>query len=303
MEVHPVSFELEALIDVCLHTVEPMVKSERLRLVKELEADLLPLFTDQDRLKQILINFLSNAVKFTEEGTLTVTAQRRDEEIAIAVADTGIGIPQEALEHIFEEFRQVDSSTTRQYGGTGLGLSISRHLARLLGGDITVQSTVGVGSTFTVTIPLRYGAAQPATRVAAAPSREELAAVPEADKVVLVIDDDPDVIYLLRENLTEAGYHVVGAASGEEGLQKARKLRPFAITLDILMPQQDGWQMLHELKTDALTRNIPIIVLSIVDNKELAYRLGAFDCLLKPLDREVMLATLARIASPPRSLP
>jgi CheY-like chemotaxis protein len=118
---------------------------------------------------------------------------------------------------------------------------------------------------------------------------------------VLAIDDDPNVIYLLRENLVEAGYHVVGAASGDQGLQKARELNPFAITLDILMPQQDGWQMLHELKTDATTKDIPIIVLSIVDNKELAYRLGAFECLLKPIDREVILSTLARIALPPQS--
>jgi len=298
MEVYPVSFALEALVDGCLRTVEPMVKTEKLRLVREIETGLPPLFTDQDRLQQILINLLSNAVKFTEEGTITVTARRRDGEIAIAVADTGIGIPAEALERIFEEFHQVDNSTTRQYSGTGLGLSISRHFARLLGGDITVQSTIGVGSTFTVIIPLRYEAAQPATHAAAASSREDEATVPQTGKVVLAIDDDPNVIDLLQENLTEAGYHVIGAASGEEGLQRARELRPFAITLDILMPQQDGWQMLHELKTNAATRDIPIIVLSIVDNKELAYRLGAFACLLKPVDREVMLATLARVAPP-----
>ena len=123
--------------------------------------DLPLLSTDQDKVQQILMNLLSNAVKFTPAGSITITAQQHDGEITIAVADTGIGIPAEALEHIFEEFRQVDSSTTRQYGGTGLGLSISRRLAQLLGGDITVQSTVGVGSTFTVTLPLHYAAALP----------------------------------------------------------------------------------------------------------------------------------------------
>lgn len=301
MEVRPVSFALEPLIDGCLRTIEPMVKTEELRLVKEMEADLPLLFTDQDRLQQILINLLSNAVKFTEAGMITVTARCRDSGIALTVADTGIGIPAESLERIFEEFHQVDGSTTRQYSGTGLGLSISRHFARLLGGDITAQSTVGAGSTFTLTLPLRYEAVQPATHVAVAPSRDDVVTGPEAGKVVLAIDDDPNVIYLLRENLVEAGYHVVGAASGDQGLQKARELKPFAITLDILMPQQDGWQMLYELKTDATTRDIPIIVLSIVDNKELAYRLGAFECLLKPIDREVMLSTLARIALPPQS--
>jgi PAS domain S-box-containing protein len=295
MEVHPVSFQLEALVDVCLHTLEPMVQSERICLVKEIEAGLPLLTTDQDKVKQILMNLLSNAVKFTTEGTITITAWHYDGEITIAVTDTGIGIPAEALAHIFEEFRQVDSSTTRQYGGTGLGLSISRRLAQLLGGDIIVQSIFGVGSTFTVTLPLHYDAAPLVTRVATIPDREESLSPPESDKIILAIDDDPDVIYLLRENLTEAGYRVVGATNGEEGLRQARALRPLAITLDILMPHKDGWQLLHELKTDATTRDIPIIVLSIVDNKALGYQLGAFDYLLKPFDREAILAALTRI--------
>ena len=164
MEIHPVSFQLEALVDVCLHTLEPMVQSERIRLVKELDTDLPLLATDQDKVKQILMNLLSNAVKFTTEGSITITARHYNGALAIAVTDTGIGIPAEALEHIFEEFRQVDSNTTRQYGGTGLGLSISRRLAQLLGGDVTVQSAVGVGSTFTATLPLHYDAAPPVTR-------------------------------------------------------------------------------------------------------------------------------------------
>jgi len=300
MELHPVSFALEPLVDGCLRTVEPMVKSEKLRLVTEVEADLPALFTDEDRLHQILVNLLGNAVKFTEEGTIRVTARHRDGQVAIAVADTGIGIPQEALERIFEEFHQLDNSTTRQYSGTGLGLSISRHFARLLGGDITVQSAVRAGSTFTVTIPLRYEETQPSTHAAAVTPRDDAVPVPRTGKVVLAIDDDSNMIDLLRQNLTEAGYHVIGAPSSEEGLQKARELRPLAITLDILMPQRDGWQMLHELKTNVATRDIPIIVLSVVDNKELAYRLGAFECLLKPVDRDVILATLARIAPPPQ---
>jgi len=294
MEVHPVSFQLEALVDVCLHTLEPMVPSERIRLVKEIEAELPLLATDEDKVKQILMNLLSNAVKFTREGTITITARHSNGEMTMAVTDTGIGIPAEALEHIFEEFRQADSSTTRQYGGTGLGLSISRRLAQLLGGDITVQSTDGVGSTFTVTLPLHYAAAPLITR-ATVSSYEGLTNQREPEKVILALDDDPDVIYLLQENLAEAGYRVIGATSSEEGLQKARALRPFAITLDILMPHKDGWQLLHDLKADPATRDIPIIVLSIVDNKALGYRLGAFEYLLKPFDRETILAALTHI--------
>ncbi|RMF91749.1 MAG: response regulator [Nitrospinota bacterium] len=299
MEVQPASFALDALIEECLRTVEPMRRSERIQLVKSLEAALPPLFTDQAKLKQILMNLLSNAVKFTEDGCITVTAHPHGGDLVIAVADTGIGIPADKLEVIFEEFRQVDSSTTRKYGGTGLGLSISRRLAQLLGGNITVQSTVGSGSTFTVTLPLHYGTIQP---VMPAPPPDRLTTLPEAGRVVLVIDDDPDVIYLLQENLAEAGYRVVGITNGEEGLQKARELRPFAIILDLLMPQKDGWQILHELKADEVTRPIPIIVLSIIDNRELGYRLGAADYLLKPFDREAILAALARLAPQPGHL-
>ncbi|HSF32955.1 MAG TPA: response regulator [Candidatus Tectomicrobia bacterium] len=294
MEVHSISVDLEPLVDVCLRTVEPLVKSERIRLVKAIEPGLPPLSTDQDKLKQVLINLLSNAVKFTEEGTVTVNARRRAGKVEIAIADTGIGIPADKLELIFEEFRQVDSSTTRKYSGTGLGLSISRHLARLLGGDIAVQSTVGVGSTFTLTLPLQYEASALASYAGAMAAQEEPSVSPEADKVILAIDDDPDVIYLLSENLAESGYRVVGALDGAEGLQKARELRPQVITLDILMPHKDGWQILHELKADPATRDIPIIVLSIVDNKDLGYRLGASDYLLKPFDREAILSALAR---------
>ncbi|MFQ5995735.1 MAG: ammonium transporter [Acidiferrobacterales bacterium] len=159
IEVHPVELSLEPLVDLCLRTVEPLIKSKRVRLVKEVEATLPVLFTDEDKLRQILLNLLSNAVKFTEKGTITVTGNCDHGAIAIAVSDTGIGIPKDALDKIFDEFHQVDSSSTREYAGTGLGLAITRHLAHVLGGDITVQSSVQVGSTFTVTIPQRYVAA------------------------------------------------------------------------------------------------------------------------------------------------
>jgi len=193
MEVHAIRFELEPLINLCLHTVEPLVKGERLRLVKELSDDIPELFTDQDKLKQILMNLLSNAIKFAEAGTITVTAQCQDGKVAIAVADTGIGIPADQLALVFEEFHQVDSSHTRQYSGTGLGLSISRHFAQLLGGDITLESTVGVGSTFTVSVPLYYEAAQLAAHVAAVSARDAGTPVFETSSVALAIDDPAKV--------------------------------------------------------------------------------------------------------------
>ena len=298
MDVRPVSFNLESLIDVCLRTVEPMVKSEQIQLAKDLEPDLPSLVTDQDKLTQILMNLLSNAIKFTEAGTITVSARRDGDRVAVAVTDPGIGIPEDALDLIFEEFRQVDSSSTRRHGGTGLGLSISRHFARLLGGNVTVASRLGRGSTFTLTIPMRYALDEPAPQAGAAALKPGESA--HNGKVMLAIDDDPNTIYLLRENLIEAGYHVVGALSGEEGLEKARTLRPFAITLDLLMAHRNGWEVLRDLKSDPITMGIPVIVISVVDSKEPAYRLGAFDYLVKPFDRDAILRALERIPPPGR---
>jgi CheY-like chemotaxis protein len=303
MEVRPLEFALEPLIDQCLRTVEPMVRSGQVRLIKEIEDGLPPLFSDQDKLRQILINLLSNAAKFTEAGTITLTARRSGDTVAVAVADTGIGIPPDQQELVFEEFRQVDSSSTRQYGGTGLGLSISRRLAQLLGGDITLQSQPGAGSSFTLSLPVRYGGALPCAPeepVAAALAAELEPSAREArsgaGRLVLAIDDDPDVILLLKENLADAGYRVIGASNGTDGLRLARELRPSAITLDIVMPQTDGWQVLHGLKADPATRDIPVLLLSVVDQKDLGYRLGAADYLMKPFERDDLLAALHRVA-------
>ncbi len=295
IDFHSTDFALAPLVDECLRTVEPLVKSENLRLAAELDANLPELFTDRDKLKQILMNLLSNAVKFTKTGTVTVTARADGERIAIAVADSGIGIPQDAQALVFEEFRQADSTTTREYGGTGLGLAISRHLARLLGGDILLESTPGEGSVFTATVLRRLNIAEP--MVVGAPNDAAEEAGPKG-RIILAIDDDPNARELLRENLGEAGFSVVGAVDGEDGLRKARELRPFAITLDIMMPGMDGWQVLRELKADPVTTDIPIIMLSIVDQADRGYRLGAFDYLLKPFDRDRILATLARIGPP-----
>ena len=277
-------------------------------MVKEIEPGLPGLFSDQDKLRQILFNLLSNAAKFTEAGTITLTARRSGDTVAVAVADTGIGIPADQLELVFEEFRQVDSSSTRQYGGTGLGLSISRRLAQLLGGDITLESTPGGGSTFTLTIPLRCAAPLPCAPAEAPAAAAALGepdareARPGGGRVVLAIDDDPDVILLLKENLADAGYRVIGASNGADGLRLARELKPSAITLDIVMPETDGWQVLHGLKADPATRDIPVLLLSVVDQKDLGYRLGAADYLLKPFERDDLLAALHRVAPSCRRL-
>ncbi len=334
MEVQPRTFDVAGLVEMCLSTVQPLLKPG-VNLIKTVPADLPPILSDPDKVKQIVLNLLSNAAKFTHAGEIIVSVQGHGQAgehprelpgaggsrgarektitptdiLSISVADTGIGISAEALERIFEEFQQADSSTTRQYGGTGLGLSISRHLAHLLGGDLTAASRPGQGSTFTLTLPWQYEGSptppQPAssrggsqTSLASADGGERGGEVGKGDtRLVLAIDDDPDVIYLLQENLGEAGYRVIGVTNSDEGVQKAKEVRPFAITLDITMPRKDGWQVLHELKSDPATRDIPVIMLTMVDKKSLGYRLDAADYLIKPLDSEAIVGALQRLAA------
>ena len=250
------------------------------------------------------MNLLGNALKFTEEGTITVSAQRREERIVITIADTGIGIPADALELIFEEFRQLDSSATRRYSGTGLGLSISRHLTRFLGGDLTVTSAVGVGSTFTVTIPLRSDYAQPTTRTAtpadgaprSAPSSRAGQRGSQAMKKILIVEDvegNQDLIVQLLEDQ----YEIFTAANGEEGIQLAERQRPDLILMDLSLPIIDGWEATRRIKANAALQNIPIIALSahaMTGDEEKARQSGCDDYLSKPLDEDSLFAKLTK---------
>ncbi len=297
MDVQAANFNAVALIDLCANTAAPLLKPT-VRLVREVDETLSIIHSDQDKIKQIILNLLSNAAKFTHAGKITLKARLEQDTFRVEVSDTGIGISEEALGRVFEEFQQADTSTTRQYGGTGLGLTISRNLARLLGGDLTVTSEYGKGSTFTLTLPTRYEpkpAASPDPEPASHHPAETTPQVDAAKKLVLVIDDDPDAVYLLRENLTQNEFDVIGVRSGTEGHRLARELQPQAILLDILMPLKDGWQVLHDLKADEATTNIPVILLTIVDKKALGFRLGAAAYLLKPLDPMEVLDTLRRV--------
>jgi GAF domain-containing protein/CheY-like chemotaxis protein len=298
MDVIPAKFNMSTLADQCANLAAPLLKPN-VQLEKQVDETIGMIFSDQDKIKQIVINLLSNAAKFTHEGRIILSVQKQNEELVnIAVTDSGIGISEEALGRVFEEFQQADTSTTRQYGGTGLGLAISRSLARLLGGDLTATSKLGEGSTFTLTIPAYYG------RKPAPQADDRPASVQEADQQpkrnaakhrVLVIDDDPDALYLLQEGLGTSEFDVVGARAGHEGLQIAHDQQPAAILLDILMPEMDGWQVLNDLKSDATTANIPVILLTIVDKKALGFKLGAADYLLKPLNPVAVLDALRRV--------
>jgi PAS domain S-box-containing protein len=318
MDVLAANFRIATLVDLCANTAQPLLKPTVV-LQKQVDERLTYVYSDQDKIRQILLNLLSNAAKFTHEGTIVLTARADGDKVRVSVSDTGIGISAEALPRIFKEFQQADNATTRQYGGTGLGLSISRNLARLLGGDLTVDSELGKGSTFTLVIPTHYESrlATSYTEPESAPGRVPAATIdpagaspvrtapaeasppnsqPGAAKPrVLVIDDDLDAVYFVRENLSPQEFEIIGARSGREGIDVARHLQPQAILLDVVMPEADGWQVLNDLKANPATANIPVIFLTIIDKKALGLKLGAADYLLKPLDPLAVRSTLNRV--------
>ncbi len=226
MDVLAANFRIAALVDLCANTAQPLLKPTVV-LEKQVQEGLTYVYSDQDKIRQIVLNLLSNAAKFTHEGRIILSARQDGEKLRISVSDTGIGISSEALPRLFKEFQQADNTTTRQYGGTGLGLSISRNLAHLLGGDLSVETELGKGSTFTLIIPIRYESKLVASRSdpETIPARATaVASAPgSAKKRVLVIDDDPDAVYILQENLNPQEYEVLGARNGPDGLEMARK--------------------------------------------------------------------------------
>lgn len=301
--------DVTTILSNCILIVEPLIQSKRLALTQDIQPNLPPMTTDIVKVRQIIVNLLSNASKFTEKGGISIkVTQRENDMISFAVKDSGIGIAQKDFDRVFEEFQQVDSSNTRKYKGTGLGLPIARKLARMLGGDLTVNSELGQGSTFSMTIPSKLpqalieGQQQPALpkRQEPIPLKTKIAAtLPQplatGEQVqILSIDDDPDVIEILRKYLVPEGYSIVGALSGDEGLEMALKMKPALITLDIMMPKKDGWQVLRELKQNPQTKDIPVLIHSIVDNKPLALSLGAVDVMTKPTDPKRLLTLVKK---------
>ena len=305
MTVSVESDDVANIIGNTVMTVEMLVQQKGLALKQELQPDLPMMKTDILKVKQIIVNLLSNAVKFTEKGEIVLSVRKVEKGIiAFAVRDSGIGIEEKNHRLVFEEFQQIDSSHARKYKGTGLGLPISRRLARMLGGDLTVESVFGKGSTFTLTVPAEFTpdklkelpAPAPLTSVGmrkmeTAPLKQAIAQTvgPEAGTKILCIDDDPDALQILRSYLVPEGYSVTVALSGDEGLKLAKEIKPALITLDIMMPQKDGWQVLRELKRDSEAKDIPVIIHSMIDNKPLAMSLGAIDVMPKPVDSKLFL--------------
>ena len=306
MEAFAEDVDVGSLIDQVVDTTQPLMSKNNNHFKIERGEQLGHAYQDVTKLRQSLLNLLSNAAKFTHEGTITLRVERGPkadvEWLSFAVSDSGIGIPADKLDHVFDEFSQADSSTTRDYGGTGLGLPISRRFCQLLGGDLTVRSSAGEGSTFTIRIPvLLPGAdAETLTEVTPVTTDVELEAmrVTGAGRTILVIDDDPEARDIVERFLRKDGFEVATAGSGEEGLRFAHKLQPSAITLDVMMPDMDGWSVLRALKADPVLQDIPVVMLTIVDDKSKGYTLGATDYLTKPVDRDQLHHTLARYCVP-----
>jgi len=292
MELFLESFEVAPLVDQVATTVRPLVEKNANRLTVQCAADLGAMHSDATRLRQVLLNLLSNASKFTDHGQITLDVARDGGDVVFQVRDTGIGMTPEQLSRLFEAFTQAEASTAAKYGGTGLGLAISRRFCQLMGGDVAVESAAGKGSVFTVRLP----ASGPAPASDAADGTRTRSGA--AGGTVLVIDDDAAARDLVSRFLEKQGLAVEVAVDGRAGLQAARERRPDVITLDVVMPGLDGWSVLTALKSDPATADIPVVMLSMVDERNLGIALGAAEYLTKPIERDQLLRVLRRYGRP-----
>jgi hypothetical protein len=281
-------------------TTRLLVQKKDNTLEVQLSPDLGAMRGDLTKVRQALFNLLSNASKFTEHGTIRLKAAReagagQRDWIVMQVEDTGIGMTPAQLERMFQAFSQADASTVRKYGGTGLGLAITRHFCLMMGGDVTVASEMGKGSTFTIRLPSEVQ--EPRAEPDGKPAHQ--VDLPREGNTVLVVDDDPSARDLLKRFLNKQGLYVECAANGPEALAMVKTLRPAVITLDVMMPGMDGWAVLSKLKEDPATAEIPVIVLTIVDDKHFGHAFGATEYLTKPVDRDRLSAIISKLRQSP----
>ena len=310
MELFLETFEIGPLVDDVTATIRPLVAKNKNTLVVNYPADIGSMHADITKIRQSLFNLLSNASKFTENGTITLSVERScngsgdysalsanpNSYVTLKVTDTGIGMTLEQQARLFQSFTQADLSTTRKYGGTGLGLVITQKFCQMMGGDISVESEAGQGTTFTIQLPEQVPELQPESR------QNELNGVSHhlttlGASTILVIDDDPSMQDLMQRFLNREGFHAVIAASGQEGLRLAREQSPDAIILDVIMHSMDGWAVLSALKADPDLASIPVVMVTMVDDKNLGYALGASDYLMKPIDYTRLSAVLHKYQS------
>ena len=288
LEVKAKSFEIEELFGALRGMLKPLLAESSLTLVFEADDDLPTLFTDEQKVSQILRNFISNAIKFTSRGEVRVTARLKDAVVEFSVADTGVGISCTDQQIIFEEFGQVENSMQKRVKGTGLGLPLSRKLAELLGGSVTVQSEVGIGSTFFFTVPAIYSGS-------ALPTETALPDLEPNKKLILVVEDNHETAFVYSRYLAAAGFQAHSVASVEEARQVLARVSPSAIILDLLLRAETTWAFLRELKSD--DQPVPVLVMSVTDDQHKIYGLGADAFLAKPFQPESMIAEIIRLTS------
>jgi PAS domain S-box-containing protein len=291
--------DMQELAEDCTSTVKEYLKGKDVELTTHLDEKVQYLRTDALKLRQILLNLLSNAAKFTESGEIALSVRAEGNEAVFTVEDTGIGIPSDQVPFIFEKFRQVDGSSTRKVGGTGLGLAIVRELSKILGGNVSVHSILGRGTTFTVRLAgvlegEGLGDARALDKPVAVQDVAAALAPVAQGSTVLVVDDDLLVQQLVAGQLGPAGFHVVTASDGLEALKKARELRPQAIVLDIYLPRLDGWSVLSTLKSEPDLARIPVIIISVEEQRARGFSLGACDYLVKPIEPDHLVEVVRR---------
>lgn len=294
MEVNDEDVLLEEMIEEVSNTINPLAleKGLNFNILRECNTRII-INTDRGRVVQVLLNLLGNAVKFTEKGKVELTVSvTSDRMLKFSVSDTGIGISKQNQEVIFEEFRQLDGTTTRKYSGTGLGLAICKKIIDLLGGSIVVDSILGKGSTFTFTIPIKYLLEK--RKVNLLPINLEVLRK-NIKNPILVIDDDPQIRYTIGQYLNSNGYEVIFAEDADSGIRLAIEKQPFAITLDILLPDRDGWNVLKELKENSRTKDIPVILISIIGDKKVGFGLGAFEYFIKPISADKLIPAFNKL--------
>jgi signal transduction histidine kinase/ActR/RegA family two-component response regulator len=297
MDVAAAKFDPIEMLEELIETVRPMAEQNGNVIAL---APALPAFeanTDAMKLRQCVLNLLSNAAKFTKNGRVEIEFERKlcngVDQLFFTVRDTGIGMSKEHMSRLFQPFVQADPSITQQYGGTGLGLTITRRFAQLLGGDVTVKSELGQGAAFTLHVPVDFADASAA--LGAAAKIDDIQGA-EGAPLVIVIEDEPDARELAARSLTRAGFAVLGVGGGEAGLALARSKSPALVLLDIFLPDRSGWRVLQSLKHDPKTQDIPVVVLSVNEDRAHALALGAAEHIVKPADRDMLAATVMRFA-------
>ncbi|HEX4749745.1 MAG TPA: PAS domain S-box protein [Bryobacteraceae bacterium] len=289
MQLYPEAFKVADLVHEISDTVKQLIESNGNRYVLDVRNDLETMYADPAKVRQSLFNLLSNAAKFTSSGTITLTVERfrsgQGELVRFVVSDTGIGIAPEKQDRIFEAFAQGDISTAKLYGGTGLGLAITKHFCRMMGGELKMQSELGKGSQFEIILPVRTSPAEETAQ----PSFSQN---PNGVRPVLVVDDDPTARELICRSLERESIPTVIANNGRAAIKLAREVKPAAITLDVIMPDMDGWSTLNALKADPELRHIPVIMTTVSDDRALGYALGASHYITKPIDRERLVNVL-----------